>query len=53
MRNRAEKELEHLNGVQMMAGELLQELQKSGINLLPLNQDAESAGIVNKDTKCE
>ena len=45
----SEPELQHLVDQEMSPGYLLQELSKSGLHLMPRNEDAKLAGIEQKD----
>lgn len=51
--NRKEPELQHLNNKKMTVGGLLNSLQKSGIHLMPVPEDAATANISSKDNKVE
>lgn len=51
--DREDAELKHLVGKEFAPGFLLLELQKCGINLLPINEDAKAAGIELKDRAAE
>ena len=53
LRKRNESELAHIVGKKMQVGGLLNQLQKCGINLMPLPDDASSASISSKDSKVE
>ena len=48
-----EKELSHLYEKEMEPAELLYELYRSGINLLPIDEDAEHCGMSLKNTDAE
>jgi len=53
LRKRNENELSHIVGKKMQVGGLLNKLQKCGINLMPLPEDAATANISSKDSKVE
>ena len=53
LRKRNESELAHIVGKKMQVGGLLNQLQKCGINLMPLPDYASSASISSKDSKVE
>lgn len=51
--DRKEPELASISDKPMNVGTLLNRLAKSGINLMPVKQDAETAHICEKDEKAE